>query len=110
MFHKLIELPTASLAIARVGTATRDAARPACVQLIEEISRGKPGHYPIVNRSHSGARIAVGVSSCAQIGVDVEVARPRACFAEAADWRLEGDIYYSLVLKHPLDCEAIRCA
>ena len=170
MFRTLIELPAARLAIAEVDTETRAAARAACERLIEELSQGQSGKDLSISKSHSGRWVAVGVSSQASIGVDIELVRPRAHLAEVADWleldatdeptfyahwtlreslaksrggsvldahvcegdlrmaarhpgelidadgysalcgKLEGGIYYSLVLNHPPSHEAIRCA
>lgn len=86
MFHTLIEIPTACLAIAEIGTATRTASRAACAQLVDELSRREPGRPLSVSKSHSGHWVAVGVSSVASIGVDIEVAGSRVRLAEIADW------------------------
>lgn len=170
MFHTLIELPAARLAIAKVEGATREAARAGCASAIEELARDQECPDPHTSKSHCGRWIAVGMSSSAKIGVDLEVARPRPRLAEVADWlgldcadddlflahwtlreslakciggsvlesyehetelraaaqhpgklvdagnysalcgRLEGDIYYALVLEHSAPLEDIRCA
>lgn len=170
MIRKLIELRSAKLAIARVDDATRAVARAGCAQLIDILSPGGLGPNTHVSKAHSGCWIAVGISTHSDIGVDIEVARPRARIPQIAAWldlsdsdddlffahwtlresiakcvggsvlkkeaqeselleaarnpdvqvhadgysalcgRLEGDIYYSLVLKNTAPHESIHCA
>ena len=86
MIRKLIELRSTKLAIARVDDATRAVARAGCAQLIELLSPGGPDPKAHISKAHSGRWIAVGISTQSDIGVDIEVARPRARMPQIAEW------------------------
>ncbi len=61
MIHKLIELRSAKLAVARVNDVTHAVARAGCAQLIELLSPGGPDREAHISKAHSDHWIAVGI-------------------------------------------------
>lgn len=86
MFRKLIELPTARMAIAELDTDARDAARAACRQIAGQLTQELGQDAVSTSRAYSGRWIAVGVAAGASIGVDIELARPRERLRDVATW------------------------
>lgn len=99
MIHKLIELGSAQLAIARVDDVSLAVARAGCARLIESMSASGADSKAHISKAHSGHWIAVGMSTEFDIGVDIEVARPRARMPQIAEWldieNTDDDVFFS---------------
>jgi phosphopantetheinyl transferase len=86
MIERLIETTDVRFAIARATDESRATTRAACARLTKTLAPAGKQPYEYVSRSHCGRWIAVALSRQHTIGVDIEIARPRARLSQIAAW------------------------